>query len=190
MFKILTASRFRKIKEENSRLGEKVLKANYKLEELNEQLKLNKERIERLSYLVNERCRNASIRITETHKGVGVLVSYSEKEKEFEIFDLGVNFSREDRKLVLWWQYRERGVYLIDIQGGASCGHGTLALDILKSCASEMNIKTIYGRLAVADWHNRERQLAFYRKNGFEITDAGSEKRDGEVVFKFKDDFV
>ena len=115
----------------------------------------------------------------KTNKGVEVLsfIRHSGSSIEIEVFDLIEDYM-VGRKLVLWAVERDDGIFIQDIQGGKSKGHGEVAMKHLLKMAESTN--RIYGEISPVDYGHINRLSAFYKKMGFTVF-SDPETRSGRV---------
>lgn len=125
----------------------------------------------RIEYLLNNRVDEKSkSHFATTKKGISVLVAVKYFPFEIELFDIETAHEFTGRSLVLWASQRDDALFIQDIQGGKSFGHGELAMSYLIDYAKVNSYKFITGELALCDIEtHKERLYAFYTKFGFEI---------------------
>ncbi|PWN64349.1 GNAT family N-acetyltransferase [Chryseobacterium oncorhynchi] len=141
---------------------------------LNSKNKILKNKLLRIEYLLKERIhKNAIVTYETTNKGVdtfvALVINNSRNKMEIEIFDIECDFFAKHRELVLWCEKMGNEYFIADIQGGNGNGHGEIAMKKLIELAEKENISKIIGELVPADFLNRDRQIAFYEKMGFNI---------------------
>ncbi|AZJ36444.1 hypothetical protein D6T69_13300 [Tenacibaculum singaporense] len=165
---------FNKKVKEFEALKNKYLKKTYSLEKkkkaLESDLKFERNRFKRISFLLNDRVHpNSKSFIEKTKKGVNILTAIKAGECEIEIFNIDNIEYNLNRELVLWAIKREGEYFIKDIQGGNSNGHGEVAMNHLFKIAKNNNINKITGELSSNDYDHKDRLIAFYSKMGFEV---------------------
>lgn len=149
------------------------------LEGSNETSEFEKNRYERIQYLLNERVHiGSSCTIETTDKGITVLAAVKDVGTEFEaeIFNLDNCERFTKRNLVLWAKYNGDHYHITDIQDGEGHGHGSTAMSHLlahiyrhNADPSNLPISYISGKLYTEGAKNQERQDSFYKKWGYSI---------------------
>ena len=166
----------------------KIRQLNSEKEDLLNKINFEKQRFDRIKFLLNTRVHTKSkCFIEETKKEYNILTAINETRTEFEIeiFDLDNIEYNSNRTLVLWAKKREYEIYIQDVQGGNGYGHGEIAMNHLFKHAKNNSIPRIVGNLSSDDYDHKERLLAYYTKLGFEIEDGnkGNEKIQKHITF-------
>ncbi len=176
---ILSNFFFKKERQKNESEKSALMRQLYQAREENKSLERRitffKAKQKRIEYLLNQKVKkNTCCVLEQTAKGVEVMsvvgtFDYS-GQVEIEIFDLIAPTHNTNRQLVLWAR-KEAGnlLYIQDIQGGVSKGHGEVAMHHLIEVAGKELIKKIHGKLSPVDFGHLDRLQAFYQKMNFEI---------------------
>lgn len=172
IFKLLFKKR---IKENESKLQDLYTKLrNIKLEnkKLRESLDFEKKRFERIKWLLNNRVENnAKCLIEQTKKGLNILTAENidNENYQIEIFDIDNVDTISRRSLILYASNKEGEIFIDDIQGGSSNGHGEVAMKHLIEFAKKENKGKITGNLSYVDLDHKDRLIVFYEKMGFNV---------------------
>lgn len=175
LFNFLFKKERQKNEKEKEALRQQLYQAREGNKSLEREMTLLEAKQKRIEYLLNQRIKQkARCMLERTAKGVEVMSAigafdYS-GQVEIEIFDLVTPVYSANRQLVLWAREEmDDSLYIQDIQGGASKGHGALAMNYLLEIAAKKSIKRIHGELSPVDSGHLGRLLAFYKKMKFEI---------------------
>lgn len=167
----MLGSKTNRLSDENGRLRKEIVELKCEIKHLESSSNFERNKIRRLQYLVNRfgGC-SYDIKVDQTSKGVNVLVVVNPEEFEAQVFDLDSREYNQPRVLVLWaTRTIDHSVFIDDIQGGSSRGHGTLAMERLLSSATQWGSTRVFGRLSPVDFNHIDRLVAFYKKFEFDI---------------------
>lgn len=163
----------KKLKEKNKKLSDKLCDINMENEDLKNQIDTFKNRLKRVEYLLKNRVnKNARCLLERTKKKVNILVAMTINEYEIEIFDIDDSHTCSSRRSMVFWGVKnEDDLFIKDIQGGKSKGHGEIGMKHLIDMAEKLSIKRITGQLYSVDDENKRRQFNFFKKFEFDITE-------------------
>ncbi|TPG66443.1 hypothetical protein [Hymenobacter nivis] len=175
VFSFLFQKERRKNESEKATLRQQLYQAREENISLGQKIAALEAKQKRIEYLLSHRVKpNACCVVERTAKGVEVLSVVGafdgSGQVEIEIFDLVAPTCSANRQLVLWAKKEPNAsLYIQDIQGGASKGHGELAVNYLLILAKKEAVETIHGAISSVDLGHFDRLQAFYKKMGFEI---------------------
>lgn len=147
-------------------------KLQTKIIELKKTLYRQESKFKRLQDLINKNVvvkNSEKLLIEKTKKDIDILTLLNFENKEIKIFNIECDHISENYKLVLWFSKTDDIIKIIDIQGGNSLGHGSIAINHLVDFAKRSNVNTIIGDISLVDEAHFDRLYCFYEKNGFII---------------------
>lgn len=144
---------------------------NAELESLVKEHRDLKQKFKKLKSLITRYSSDSTYSFQKTDKDVDVVVLVTEVNNMK--FDIRVFNEADFSHWKIWLQssrVNENDIYIWDIQGGDSKGHGSLLLQTLLKLAKEKKITKITGKLAYIDLKShKEKLIHFYKKNGASV---------------------
>jgi hypothetical protein len=175
MFKLLKKSTYLSLIAKNNLLQEQLLASKNEKEKLNLKLYSSVKRNERIEFIIN-RCLvgNNELKYCRTSKDVPVILSFSYpktiKKIDIAIYDIDTSNLFKGHSLILYAQIIDKEmIFIEDILGGESKGHGKLAMLTLIEFAQENHFKIIRGKIKQNDKNHHDRLKFFYESLGFDF---------------------
>jgi hypothetical protein len=175
MFKLLKKSTYLSLIAKNNQLKEQLLESKNEKEKLSLKLYSSVKRNERIEYIIND-CLVGSNELKQcfTSKEVPVILSFIKWENtrkiDIRIYDINVSNVYEGHSLLLNAIIRDdETIYIEDILGGKSKGHGKLAMQRLFEFAKKNHFKIVRGIISQGDKNHHDRLKFFYESLGFDF---------------------
>ena len=175
MFKLLKKSTYLSLIAKNNQLKEQLLESKNEKEKLSLKLYSSVKRNERIEYIIND-CLVGSNELKQcfTNKEVPVILSFSHSKTirriNIAIYDIDTSNLFKQHSLILYAQMVDKEmIFIEDILGGESKGHGKLAMQRLFEFAKKNHFKIVRGIISQGDKNHHDRLKFFYESLGFDF---------------------
>lgn len=183
VFNTLFKKRIIELKKQEQEYYAKIRSLRQENDTIKEELEKEKIKNERILFLVNDKAKwSDKIIIEKTHKGVLVMLLIKNFPFEIWMYDIDNSDIYERNSLLVYTTPMSDFLFIKDIQGGNSFGHGTLAMKYIIEHAKEKKYTSIKGKLSKTDIDHKERLFYFYKKHGFTIELENSGLDFGSII--------